>query len=91
MNHLNDYDKRMIEKNAKPGQRGATTVGCMYCRDQISGSHEYVENFEHMDWKKGGCMWATCPYWDTVMCNEHFAAREMRAFDPKKECFCYGK
>lgn len=65
---LSDHDKRMFEKAEKPG--GITTMGCLFCKDQISVSADYVKNYEAINWKKDGCQHASCPFFNTRACLE---------------------
>lgn len=51
------------------GECGITTLGCLFCKDQISGSAEYVKNYEDVKFAdKGACQIATCPFWGSGDC-----------------------
>jgi predicted RNA-binding Zn-ribbon protein involved in translation (DUF1610 family) len=34
------------------GECGITTVGCLFCKDQIAASSKYVANYEKIQWDK---------------------------------------
>jgi hypothetical protein len=67
---LSDQDKRNFDNAEKPG--GITTVGCLFCKDMINASREYVDNFDQISWKMDGCQWGTCPFFNTPGCLENF-------------------
>ena len=66
------------------GECGITTVGCLFCKDQISASRDYVENYDSMAWApKDGCQIATCPFWQKPDCWQAVTGAKS---DPKKYC-----
>ncbi len=69
MEKLADHDKRMYER-AEKDRKGVTTVGNLYCEDQLCLSDRGKDNFDRIAWKKGGCQKATCELWNTPLCPE---------------------
>lgn len=71
------------------GECGITTIGCLFCKDQISASREYVEQYGKIKWAgKNGCPMATCPKWNRDDCWLNTAEHEHKP-NPKKECPVY--
>ena len=69
------------------GECGVTTTGCLFCKDQIAGSAEYVRNYGEMTWApKNACQIATCPFWMTRQCWKNTTGRTQ---DPKLYCPVY--
>lgn len=69
------------------GENGITTVGCLFCPDQIAASNKYVENYKSHKWAdKDACQVATCPFWNRSDCWQKMAGRKL---DPKTNCPIY--
>jgi len=66
---LSDYDKRMFER-AEKDKKGITTVGNLFCEDQLVYSERGRVNYDKIDWKQGGCQQAMCRLWRTEECPE---------------------
>lgn len=80
---LSDRDKRLFEKHAAPNQKGHKTMANLFCEDQLCASPEYIENFDKIEWKKGGCQNAMCPYFNTDDCMERQKEITIAGIDPK--------
>lgn len=61
-------------------KKGPVTLGCLFCPEQIAASASYVKNFDQIKWKKDGCQYATCVYWNTDNCLENY----LEGFDGSK-------
>ena len=62
------------------GEIGITTVNNLYCRDQISNSTRFVENFDKMAWAgKNGCQMATCPLWGKHSCQMNWGLKDPKS------------
>ena len=70
------------------GECGITTTSCLFCKDQIAGSSEYVSRHDQMKWaSKEGCQIATCPFWETPDCFAEKSFKIGNSFtDPKTNC-----
>ncbi len=84
---LTDHDKRLFEHHEKD-RKGYTTVGNLFCEDQLTLTKQGRDNFDQINWKKSGCQWATCKFWNTSDCPE---PPKGPTFDAKKHCILYGK
>lgn len=84
-----DPPKGVVDRRdgSTKGECGITTVGCLYCKDQISGSASYIKNYDQMEWgAKNGCNIATCPFWNDPGCWKNIGGGSK---DPKKHCPIY--
>jgi hypothetical protein len=69
------------------GEVGLTTKGCLFCKDQISGSGTYVRRYDEVAWAgKDRCQVAICPFWGTTECQEVVSGKKI---DPKESCSVY--
>lgn len=52
------------------GERGITTMGCLFCPDQIAGSAKYVQRYDQVEFSNPSeCQMATCPNWHRPGCE----------------------
>jgi hypothetical protein len=69
------------------GECGITTIGNLFCKDQIANSKSFVKRYGEITWSdKGGCQVATCPHWNKPTC---WLTIKPKRLDPKKHCPVY--
>ena len=87
MPQYTDEDMRKFEYHEKV-KKGPTTIGCLFCPEQIAASSAYVENYSRIKMKKNGCQKAMCRRFGADTCQETYVS----GFDGSKipqPPFCY--